>query len=34
VVRNNGGLVGIRFDTVGVLVLKDIQRLLRDARLF
>jgi c-di-GMP-binding flagellar brake protein YcgR len=34
VVRHHQGLVGIRFDSVGIHILKDIQRLLRDERKF
>lgn len=34
VVRLEQGLVGIRFDSVGIHILKDIQRLLRDGRTF
>lgn len=34
VMHTNKGLVGIRFDSVGIQVLRDIQRLLRDGRIF
>ena len=34
VVHKHQGLVGIRFDSVGIHVLKDIQRLLRGGRTF
>jgi hypothetical protein len=34
VVRCDGELIGVQFDFVGIHVLKDIQRLLRDGRIF
>ncbi len=34
VMHRNNGTLGIRFDSVGVHVLKDIQRLLREGRKF
>jgi len=34
VVHVNKGIVGVRFDSVGVNILKDIQRLLKDVRIF